>query len=125
MVTGLIPVVGVSHDRTERSVLAGVQYFRFGPKAVWAFPVMRYERSPTSRAFAFATNPFFRLTARTGIAPDILVRKTFGRPWKWTAGAALRIFPGKEKKNGIEAGVFRNSQGFWMLRTRCSFNFAF
>ena len=118
------------NQKNERSVIAGGEFFRFGPRVTWAFPVIRYEHGiagPPSRTFAFVANPLFRFKAgsRFGIAPDVSLRKLLGKPLVWNAGAGIKWSLGKAKRQSVEVGGFRDSRGFWSLRARSTLNFAF
>ena len=116
------------NHKNERLLIAGGEFFHFGPRFSWAFPVIRYEHGisgPPSKTFALVANPLFRFKAggRFGIAPDVSLRKTLNKSLAWNAGTGVKWFPAK--RHSVEAGVFWNSQGFWSLRARSTLNFMF
>lgn len=132
--TWLMAVGLVSHNNVgRRSFVTGLQFLKFGKRYTIAVPAIRYEQAldgTGTKAFAFVTNPVFRLGAsgmgnRIGVAPEINLKKTLGKPLAWTMGAAIRVFPGKARKNSVELGMFRNQLGQWNLRSRFTVNFAF
>lgn len=112
-------------------VMVGAQYFRSGPLAIIAVPVIRFEKTLDGPlAFTVAPNPIFRLGRkgvrnRLALSPDGVIRKTFGKALTWTAGLGFDVFPRKGKGDRIEAAVLRTSVGQWQLRARYVVNFAF
>ena len=112
-------------------VMVGAQYFRSGPLAFIAVPVIRFEKTLGGPlAFAIASNPIFRLSRqgirnRLALSPDGLIRKTLGKPLAWTAGLGFDIFPRKGRGDRIEAALLRTSTQQWQLRGRYVVNFAF
>lgn len=128
-----ISAIGIvsSDSKGIQKIMFGAQYFRASPIGVIAIPVARTEKTiggPTS--VAVATNPFLRfgregVRSRFALSPDVFVRKTFGKPWTWTAGLGLDFFTRKSKADRIEAALLKNSSDQWQIRGRYVLNFAF
>lgn len=126
----LMGIVSADSAGTHK-VMAGMQYFRSGPLATIAIPVIRFEKTLGGPlAFTVATNPLFRfgrerIRNRLALSPDGNVRKIAGKPLSWTAGLGLDVFPRKGKGDRIEVALLRNSTRQWQLRGRYVVNFAF
>ncbi|MGE5392644.1 MAG: hypothetical protein ACM3NH_02775, partial [Candidatus Saccharibacteria bacterium] len=117
----------------RKNAVAGLQFLRYGKWYTLAFPAIRYEHSiagPPAKSLCLVTNPVFRFGSigirnRVGLAPEVNLKKTLGKPLAWTLGSAVRVFPGKAKKNSVELGAFRNQLGQWSVRSRFTLNYAF
>ena len=126
----LLGIVSADSAGTHK-VMAGMQYFRSGPLATIAVPVIRLEKTLGGPlAFAVALNPLFRLGRqgtrnRLALSPDGNIRKTAGKPLSWTAGLGFDVFHRKGKGDRIEAALLRTSTRKWQLRGRYVVNFAF
>ncbi len=114
-----------------QKVMAGVQYFRAGPRSVIAVPAARLEKTVGGPwAMFFAGNPLFKfgrdgIASRFALSPDISGRKTLGKPFTWTAGLGLVAFPRKGKGDRTEVALLRTSAAQWQIRGRWIVNFAF
>ncbi|MBX4205112.1 MAG: hypothetical protein KW788_02915 [Candidatus Doudnabacteria bacterium] len=118
------------NQNNDRSLILGSQFYRFWPRITWAFPVLRYEHGitgPPTNTFAVVANPLLRFVrkGRFGLAPDVNLRKTLGKPRTWTAGLGFKLLPGRQRSNSLEVGLFRNWQNQWSVRARSTINFAF
>lgn len=104
---------------------AGIQIFRAGSQGLLAIPVLRWERQihgPPLHSFVVAPNPNIKFgRSRWSIAPDIMARKTQGRPWLWQVGAGVRFTTGRHQ---VEEGWLVNQAGVAQLRTRLISTFA-
>lgn len=116
----------------RRNLIAGFQFLRFGKRYTLTAPAIRYEHGLDggNKSLSFVTNPVIRfgdagVGNRVGVAPEVSLKKTFGKPIAWTIGAGVRVFPGKGRKNSVELGVLKNQLGLWSLRSRLTVNFAF
>jgi len=112
----------VSDDKAGGTrVSVGTQIYRPNKWGFLAIPILRYERSingPPQHTFAALANPNIRIgLGRFTVAPDVGVRKTQGRPWSWSVGAALRFSPGGGGPQ-FETGVMGNRSGSMWMRPR-------
>ena len=128
-----VNVLGIMSNDSKRTqkAMIGMQYFRTSPLATIAVPVARIEKTiGGSIALALATNPIFKLgrkgvQSRLAFSPDVLVRKTLGRPVVWMTGLGFDVFPRKKKGDRAEIALLRTSSQQWQIRGRYVVNFAF